>query len=188
VPQILKKLSAKGVEKLSKPGHHGDGGGLYLRVSKSGAKSWVFRFKRRGSSHDMGLGSLNTISLADARTKAKKCRKDLDQGEDPIKVRRTEEKARRIAEAGMMTFDECAETYIKDHRAAWRNAKHAAQWESTLLTYASPVFGDLPVGEVDRDLILKVLRPIWHEKTETATRVRGRVEAILDWAAAHDYR
>ena len=136
----------------------------------------------------MGLGSLDAVSLAEAREKAAECRKLRDQGKDPIETR-TAHRASAAAElAKAMTFDQCAERYIAAHRAGWRNPKHAAQWQNTLATYVSPEFGRLPVQAVDVGLVIKVLEPIWSTKPETASRVRGRIEAVLDWAAARGFR
>src|SRR5262249_16788672 len=136
----------------------------------------------------MGLGSLDTVSLADAREKAADCRKLREQGKDPIEVRTAQRASAAAERAKAMTFDQCAERYIAAHRAGWRNPKHAAQWQNTLSTYVSPTFGRLPVQAVDVGLVIKVLEPIWSPKPETASRVRGRIEAVLDWAAARGFR
>jgi integrase len=141
-----------------------------------------------GKAREMGLGSLLAVSLDDARVKANEARGHLSAKRDPIAVRDAEEKAKRLEAARALTFDQCAEAYIKAHRAGWRNAKYAAQWVSTLKTYVSPVFGKLPVQDVDETLVMKVLEPIWETKTETATRVRSRIELVLDWAKARKYR
>jgi integrase len=183
-----KKLSAILVSKLSSPGHYGDGEGLWLQVSGSGSKSWVFRFTLSGKAREMGLGSLNAVSLAIAREKARECRLLLSEGQDPIIERDASRTASVLTAARFKTFDQCAAAYIGAHRASWKNAKHAAQWKTSLATYASPVFGALPVSDVDTDLVVRALRPIWNTKTETATRLRGRIESILDWAAVSKYR
>lgn len=182
------KLSALKVKRLKKPGYYPDGGSLWLQISKFGTKSWVFRFTLGGRSREMGLGSLHTVSLADARKAAEQCRKLRLDGIDPIEHRRAKRAAERLEAASAMPFDACAEAYIGAHEAGWRNAKHAAQWRSTLKTYVSPVFGRLPVQSIDVALVMKALEPIWNTKTETASRVRGRIEAVLDWAAARGYR
>jgi len=152
----------------------------------------MFRFMLAGRSREMGLGSLIEVSLADARQKAVEARRLVKSGVDPIAQRDAERKAREAAQAleraRAMTFHECAERYIDAHKAGWRNAKHAAQWPSTLETYCYPVFGNLPVAAVDLPMVMKVLEPIWTEKTETASRVRGRIEAILDWATVRGFR
>jgi len=136
----------------------------------------------------MGLGSLNAVTLAIARERARECRLLLSEGKDPIVARDASRTASALTAARCKTFDQCAAAYIGAHRASWKNAKHAAQWKTSLATYASPVFGALPVSEVDTDLVVRALRPIWETKTETATRLRGRIESILDWAAVSKYR
>jgi integrase len=183
-----KKLSAILVSKLSRPGHYGDGEGLWLQISGSGSKSWVFRFTLAGRAREMGLGSLNAVSLAIAREKARECRLLLSGGKDPIVERDASRTASALTAARFKTFDQCAAAYIGAHRAGWKNAKHAAQWETSLASYASPVFGTLPVADVDTELVVRALRPIWDSRTETATRVRGRIESILDWATVSKYR
>lgn len=188
VPRIIKRLTAKTVEKTKKPGYYADGAGLYLQVSRGGSKSWIFRYMLNGRAREMGLGSVLAVTLETAREKAGVCRSLLDKDRDPIAVRAEEERQRRLETAKAKSFDECAASYIKSHRAGWKNEKHAAQWEATLKTYASPVFGSLAVGNVDTGLVVKVLEPIWTSKTETASRVRGRIESILDWAKVRGYR
>jgi integrase len=136
----------------------------------------------------MGLGSLHAIGLADARKRAAACRQMRLDGTDPIAVKKAGKLKAKLEAARAMTFRQCAETYIEAHKAGWQNAKHAAQWSSTLKTYAYPIFGALPVQVVDVGLIAKVLEPIWKAKTETASRLRGRIERVLDWAAVRGYR
>lgn len=184
----MNKLSAAAVSRQKVPGHYGDGGGLWLQVSTVGTKSWVFRFTRLGKTREMGLGALHTVSLADAREKAAACRKQLLDGVDPIEARASQRVTDQAATARALTFDQCAEQYIEAHRAGWRNEKHAAQWTATLSTYAGPVFGHLPVAAVDTALVMKALTPIWTTKTETAKRVRGRIESVLSWAAVQKLR
>ncbi|ACA17340.1 integrase family protein [Methylobacterium sp. 4-46] len=176
------------VAKLKSPGHYGDGGGLWLQVGDKGAKSWIFRFTLRGKSRAMGLGSANTFSLAEAREKALACRKLCAEGIDPIEARKTQRQDAALEAAQAMTFRECAVAYIDAHRAGWRNAKHAAQWTTTLETYAYPHFGDRPVAAVDTDLVVRAIGPIWARKPETASRVRGRIESILDWGTTRGFR
>jgi hypothetical protein len=183
-----KRFVARTVETIKKPGLHADGGGLYLHVSKNGAKSWIFRWKRDGKLHDMGLGPINTISLTEARDKALACRKLKYEGRNPIEERRSQRQAAKLESTKAMTFRQCGEAYIAAHRAGWKSDKHAAQWPSTLATYVYPVFGDQPVRVVDVALVMKVLEPIWTTKPETASRVRGRIESVLDWATARGYR
>jgi integrase len=184
----LNKLTALRVAKLSAPGYYGDGGGLLLQVSKSGSKSWIFRFSREGRRHEMGLGGLATIGLAEARAKAKECRSQLQAGQNPLQTRDADKTANKLLAARHMTFDQCAAAYIKAHSASWKNAKHISQWTNTLAKYATPLIGALPVAAVDTDLVVKVLMPIWETKTETATRLRGRIECILDWATVSKFR
>jgi integrase len=159
-----------------------------LRVTESGAKNWVFRFMLNGRPRWMGMGPLALYGLQDARAKALDARRRRYEGTDPIEARKTERMQARLDEAKAITFSECAKGYIKSHRAGWRNPKHAAQWEATLATYADPIIGGLPVQSVDMALVLKVLEPIWTSKPETAGRLRGRIEAVLDWSKVHGYR
>jgi integrase len=166
---------------------YADGGGLYLQVTERGA-SWVYRYMLNGRAREMGLGPLALFGLSEARAKALDARRLRHDGIDPIEVRRAERMRARLDAAKVMTFQQCAESYIKAHRAGWRNGKHAKQWEATLATYAEPVIGALPVQAVETSLVLKILERIWIEKPETANRLRGRIEAVLDWAKARGYR
>lgn len=184
----IEKLSARSVATKKKPGVYGDGVGLYLQIGKSGSKSWLFRFMLNGKAREMGLGAVHTISLAEARIKAAECRKLVKDGIDPIEARKAEDAAKKLGEAKAITFAECVKSYIDAHRTGWRNAKHATQWENTLKAYAEPVLGKLSIADIDTGLVLQCLEPIWKAKTETATRVRGRIEAVLDWAAARGFR
>ena len=186
--RTIGKLTALGVDKAKHRGYYGDGGGLFLQVSASGSKSWVFRFKEAGKLHEMGLGATHTIGLAEARDKARECRRLRLDGIDPIEARKVARAQTRLAAATATTFKDCAERYIASHKASWRSRAHAAQWPSTLGRYVYPVFGLLPVQAVDVGLVLKVLEPIWTTKPETANRVRGRIESVLDWATARGYR
>jgi integrase len=165
-----------------------DGRGLYLKVQPGGSKSWLLRYQRTKKVHDMGLGSYPEVPLAEARQNALWQRRALIDGIDPLAAKRREDEAARIEAAGSITFRDCAERYIAAHEAGWRNAKHRAQWGSTLSTYAYPELGDLPVGAIDTGLVVRVLQPIWQAKPETAGRVRGRIEAILDYAKAIGFR
>lgn len=186
--RTINRLSAQAVNRNVKPGLYSDGGGLYLQITKAGVKSWLFRYMRNGKARGMGLGPLHTISLAEARLKALDCRKLLLDGSDPLNEKEAKRASQKATEAKKVSFMECATAYIEAHRAGWKNAKHSAQWESTLKTYAEPIFGSLPVAAIDTPLVMKVLEPIWTTKTETATRVRGRIESVLDWAAVRGYR
>lgn len=181
------KLTALAVSRASKPGRYGDGGGLWLVVGRSGAKSWELRFMLNGKARHMGLGPLHTVSLADARERARTARQLLLDGRDPIDARRQERLRAQAEAARLMTFDEAARAFVEAHAASWRNAKHRYQWSATL-GLCSPAFGDLPVGAVETADVLRVLEPIWTAKPETASRLRGRVERVLDWAKARGYR
>lgn len=181
------KLTAIGVTRLSKPGMYGDGGGLWLQI-KNGGKSWVFRFMLNGKARYYGLGSVDICTLAEARTKALECRKLLAQGIDLIEKKQELKIQQTLLSARKITFADCAIKYIESQRSGWKNPKHAAQWESTINTYANPVLGELAVADIDLGLVLRVLEPIWNTKNETASRVRGRIESILDWATVREYR
>ena len=186
--RTIGKLTALAVDRAKRRGYYGDGGGLFLQVSASGAKSWVFRFKEFGRLREMGLGPTHTVSLAEARQKALECRKLRLDGCDPIEIRKAGRAQARLDAAKAMTFKECAESYIASHKAGWRNPKHAAQWPATLETYVYPIFGALPVQSVDVGLVMKAIEPIWATKPETASRVRGRIESVLDWATVRKFR
>jgi integrase len=163
-----------------------DGGGLYLCVGSENARSWIFRFARDGRTRYMGIGSLAAVSLSEARERAGEARRLLAGGQDPIAARDAQQAAARAQES--MSFQQCAEAYIAAHKDGWRSAKHTAQWSATLAAYAYPVIGDLPVAAVDVGLVLKVLEPIWKTRTETASRLRGRIESVLNWAKTRGYR
>jgi integrase len=185
------KLSSKSIEHEKEPGRYADGGGLYLQVSKSDGgvtKSWLFRYMLNGAARQMGLGPIDVVPLKDAREKALKCRRSLLDGVDPIDTRREQRMRGRAEAAKSVTFEECADRYIAAHAAGWRNEKHGAQWKATLATYAYPVVGKLSVAAIDTAHVMRILEPIWSEKTETAGRVRGRIESVLDWAGARKYR
>jgi len=186
--RLIEKLNSLAITKTTKPGYYGDGAGLWLQVSPSITKSWIFRFTLRGNQREMGLGALHTVSLADARLKARECRQQLLDGIDPLETRKSLRLAASAERAKVLSFDQCAAAYMDAHRNSWKNAKHAAQWESTIKTYATPVIGQLPVSNIDTALVIKVLSPIWQTKTETASRLRGRIESVLDWAATSGYR
>lgn len=182
------RLSAVGVNAKKTPGYYADGDGLYLQVTASGAKSWVLRFMLNKRAREMGLGSTSDYSLAEARERAKKYRQLLDEGIDPIEHRKAEREKNLMATAQRKTFEECAYDYHRLHANGWKNVKHADQWINTLTTYAFPEFGKKDVSSVNKADVLRVLEPIWTTKTETASRVRQRIRAVLDWAAARDYR
>lgn len=184
----LDKLTALEVTRKTRAGRYGDGGGLWLQIAPTGAKSWLFRYTFDGKERQKGLGALHAVSLSDARDKARECRRLLAANVDPIKHGEEQIAAERLAESRAMTFKACAKSYIAAHEPGWKNEKHAQQWGNTLETYVYPVMGDIAVQSVDTALVTKVLDPIWHEKTETANRVRGRIELVLDWATARENR
>lgn len=171
----INKLSAQAVHRAKEPGYYGDGGGLYLQITKSGGKSWVFRFVSptsprsektgRAPAREMGLGPTHTVSLAEAREKALACRKLVADGRDPIEERKATWVRAQLEAAKTASFADCALAYIRAHEAGWKNPKHGKQWTATLETYAFPLIGKLPVASVDTGLVLKVLEPIWQSKT-----------------------
>jgi integrase len=167
---------------------YADGGGLYLRVAEGGSKNWVFRYTVNGRLRDMGLGPVHTLSLAEARDAATECRKLRLRGVDPITHRRASLAAGKASDAKAMSFRECAEAYMASHESGWHNTRHREQWRSSLQSYAYPTLGDLPVNAIDTGLVMQVVQPMWKGKTETASRVRGRIEVVLDWAKASGFR
>jgi len=184
----IHKLSARRVATEATQGRHSDGGGLYLVVGSSGSRKWLFIFRRDGKQREMGLGAAvgsTAVSLADARSRAAECRVELAKGCDPIEVRR--ERKVQASVRTTPTFGEFADQYIEAHRSSWRNEKHAAQWQTTLNTYAGPI-REKPINEVTRDDVLAILKPIWQTKNETASRLRGRIEVVLDAAKAEGLR
>ena len=181
------RLTTVKIKSAKQPGMYADGGGLYLQVSDNGA-SWIYRYMIAGRAREMGLGPLELFGLAEARAKALDARKLRHGGIDPIEARRAERARQRLDAAKAMTFNQCAEGYITAHRAGWRNDKHAGQWGATLATYAAPVMGSMPVQLIDTGFVTKVIEPLWTTKPETANCLRGRIEAVLDWAAARGYR
>lgn len=181
--------TAKQVEARKAPGRYAVGFGVYLQVSGDNGRSWVFRYQQAGRARHIGLGSAAEVTLAQAREKALQYRRLLrDQGIDPLASRAASRAKAALDAAKGITFKECADRYIAAHEAAWRNASHREQWPASLAAYVYPVFGDLPVSAIDTALVTKALEPIWAGKTETASRVRGRIEAVLDWAKARGYR
>jgi integrase len=184
----MHRLSAKSVEKAREPGYYTDGGGLYLQVSSTLSKSWIFLYRRNGKSREMGLGSERDISLAEARTKAADARRQLADGKDPLAAREGHRAQEKLQKVGSISFADCAKKYIDAHKAGWRNEKHIEQWQNSLETYAGPVIGELAVRDVDTALVLRILEPIWSKKPETASRLRGRIERVLDYARVRGYR
>ena len=185
-----KELSALAVQRLTAPGMHAVGGvaGLYLCVSPSGSRSWIARVNVDGKRREMGLGSFPDVSLSIAREKARAARSDTIMGIDPVANRKEARSARQALKATQKTFADCAKAYIEAHSDSWRNAKHRAQWPSTFETYVYPTMGTVLVGEVTQAHVMAVLLPIWKTKTQTATRLRGRIEQVLAWATAAGFR
>ena len=190
MPKKAKDLSALEVSRLTAPGHHAVGGvaGLYLYVLDTGARSWVLRTMVGTKRRHMGLGGYPDVPLAQAREKARAAKIEVSQGTDPIAQRVALASQLKAQQATQKTFEEAAKAYMEAHEKAWKNPKHRAQWGSTLKTYAYPHIGSLLVKDIDQEHVMKVLEPIWATKTETATRLRGRIESVLDWATTRKYR
>lgn len=185
----LHRLNALQVSKETTPGYYADGGGLYLQISPSGSRSWIFRFTIAGRAREMGLGPLSLISLAQARKEAATNRQLVKERLDPIEARNRVDREKLFkAATGGTTFRLAAEAYIEDRKATWKNAKHAQQWTNTMDTYAYPLLGDSDVCDIDTEMIVRILQPIWMKKAETARRVRGRIKAILDAEAVLGHR
>lgn len=181
---MSKPMTALHANRITKAGRYAAGDGVYLQVTRKGTKSWLFLYMLRGKSHAMGLGSISIVSLSQARDEGRSYRKLMREGIDPLTHRR-EQRALKMAQAARsITFNACAEKFIASNEIAWKNQKHKQQWRNTIATYCDPVIGNLPVASVDAEMILKIIEPIWTTKHETASRVRGRIEAILDWASA----
>lgn len=185
---MKRQLSATEVAKLKGSGARRVSDNLYVNLGESGPRSWLLRYSIDGRSRWMGLGPCELVGLAEAREKARDARRLLLDGVDPLDAKAARQAAQRLEKAAAVTFKDAAERYIKAHRAGWKNEKHAAQWSATLDTYVHPHVGNLPVAAVDTGLVLKCLEPIWTAKPETAGRVRGRMESILDWAKVRGYR
>jgi hypothetical protein len=190
MPKIAKELSAIEVSRLKTPGHVSIGGvaGLMMRISSTGARSWILRVKVGGKRRDMGLGAYPGVSLAKAREKAREAREAIEQGNDPILARERAQSLLRAEQASVVTFEKAAHGYLKVKSAEWKGSKSLTQWTGTLKNYVFKVIGNVHVQDVNDVHILKILEPIWHEKTETAARIRGRIENILDWATAKKLR
>lgn len=190
MPKKAKELSALAVGRLMRPGLHFVGGvaGLALQVTATGARSWILRASVGGKRRDMGLGGFPDVTLAGAREAARNARQSIKDGIDPIEDMRAKRSALAASRASAMTFKEAASAYITSHESGWKSAKHAEQWRSTLETYAYPIIGSIGVSEIEVSHVLRTLEPIWSGKTETASRVRGRIELVLDWATARGFR
>ncbi len=190
MPRKAKELSALVVGRLTQSGHHPVGGvaGLYLYVAEGGARSWVLRVMVGEKRRHLGLGGFPDVPLAMAREKARKARDDIEAGIDPVARRQAAASALRASQVAETTFKKAAEAYIRAHGDTWKNAKHEQQWTNTLTTYAYPVVGHLGMQHIGQEHILKILEPIWKDKTETASRLRGRLESVIDWATVRGYR
>ncbi len=193
---MAERITALFVKHSKRPGKYADGGNLYLQVRKSTrkietdavTKSWLFRYSQFGKDTWMGLGPYPDVTLAEARELATRERRKRLRGIDPLTDKRARRIAARTAHEDMLSFAECAELYIESQAPGWSNPKHIEQWRSTLEKLADPVIGRLPVDQVDTALVMRCIEPIWATKTETASRLRGRIESVLDWATVRGYR
>ena len=195
----LTALAVQKIHKLKTDGLYAVGGitGLYLKIA-GGSSSWIGRWVIAGKQQKIGLGGYPAVPLAEARDKAREFHKQISNGVNPVEERRTAKAQARIEEMKLKTFRECAEAFIMSNRAGWKNAKHTQQWGNTLAMYAYPIIGELPVGDVDTGLVLEILQQsidmpdgktsFWEAKTETASRVRGRIESVLQWAKVRGFR
>jgi integrase len=196
MPRKAREITALEVRRLTKPGLYfvGEVPGLALQVLPSGGRTWILRTTIGGRRRDMGLGGFPEITLATAKTRARSAREAISEGVDPIEQRRAAKMALRASDASAVTFDEAVRAYLSTHRAGWRNAKHADQWATTLNRYASPYIGGLNVADIRMPHVLKVLeqpvdgKRLWESRTETATRLRSRIELVLDWCKGRGYR
>ena len=190
MPKIAKELTPLAVSKIKTTGWHAVGqvAGLGLKVSPSGSRAWVLRTMVAGKRREFGLGGFPTVTLGSARERARSTLDAVFAGVDPIAAKREAKSALIAKKAKSVTFKKLAAQYIDQHESGWKNTKHAAQWTSTLGSYAVPVCGDMVVAEITTPIILSILEPIWAIKTETASRLRGRLEAILDYAIAKGLR
>ena len=190
MPKIAREMSPIEVRRLNTPGYHAVGGvsGLLLQVTRTGGRSWILRFRIGDKRRDLGLGPFPDVTLAQAREKARAARELIAQGLDPVESRREVVADMVAKQAKTLTFDEATKKFMSKKGNEFRNRKHAAQWTRTLETYAGPVIGSLSVSQIELAHIVSVLDPIWTTKTETATRLRGRIEAVLNWATVSGYR
>lgn len=191
----LFRLTDRIVRSLKSPGYHADGGGLYLQISNAGARSWIYRYSLRKRTRDMGLGALRFVTLAEARARAAECRALVGRGIDPIEYAKSAAPSIDAVQAApanpavrQPTFREFAEGYIEARSDTWRNGKHRDQWSTSLAHHAYPIIGDMALADIDTPDVLRVLEPIWREKSETASRVRGRIERILAAASVRGLR
>ncbi len=193
---MAERFTALFVKHIKRPGKFPDGGNLYLKVRKSTrkirtdavTKSWLFRYSRFGKDTWLGLGPYPDVTLAEARDLATRERKKILQGIDPLTDKRARQIAVRTAHDNMLSFAECAELYVESQAPGWSNPKHVEQWRSTLKNLAGPIIGHLSVDQINTALIMRCIEPIWTTKTETASRLRGRIESVLDWSTVRGYR
>ena len=188
MPRAIHRLTSVKISSARKPGLMADGGGLYFRVAPSGSRGWIFRFQRKGRTRDAGLGSYPAVGLAKARERAARHRELLAAEVDPIEVRHVQRQEAERRAAGAITFSQCAESFIAGQEAGWRNPKHRQEWRNTIQTYAAPTIGNATVADIDVAVIMRILEPIWISKPETASRLRGRLECILNWARVRGFR
>jgi len=190
MPKIAKELSAIEVKAINVSGLHAVGGvaGLLLQVSSTGSKSWILRVMIGSKRRDIGLGGYPDVPLAMAREKAREARKKIESGIDPIEERKDSRNKLIQTQASKLLFDEAADQFVAQKQVEFKNKKHASQWTNTLKTYASPIIGKLPVSEIEINHLIRILEPIWLEKTETAKRLRGRIESVLSWATVSGFR
>jgi integrase len=184
--RLTGRLTEQRVRKLGK-GWHNDGGGLYLRIADKERRWWVFRYGGGGKRYH-GLGPVNTVSLAEAREQARACRALLLRGEDPIAAGKARRAAAALEAANAKTFAWCCDAYWDVHCASWTNQKHAREWKVSLATHVLTQIGALPVAAIDTAQVLRVLQPAWTKIPETASRLRSRIESVLDWARVNQYR
>jgi integrase len=181
MPREANKLTPLKVKRLKTPGRYCDGLGLWLQVSQEGTKAWLFRYMRHGRARQMGLGALHTVSLAEARERARAARQLVLDGEDPIEVKRRKRDEARAVESEQVLFRNAVKRFLDVHEHTWKNAKHRQQWAHTLRDYAYPTLGDRPVSAINGALVTEALAPIWTRKPETARRVKQRIERVCQW-------
>lgn len=184
----INKLSTLKIKNLKLVGYYNDGNGLYLQISKFNSKNWVFRYKFANKKREMGLGSVNILTLAEARQKAIELKKMLLDGLDPIALKNEKRRKNQIKQLTKKTFKECAIAYINNNKASWKNRKTEQHWTNTLINYAYPIIGELDIEDIEINHILSILQPLWHKKTETASKLRGRIEKIIDFAIVNKNR
>lgn len=182
------RLTQLQVTRLKEPGQYNDGAGLLLNISPGGSKSWVLRYTFKGRERRTGLGPFPEVTLSEAREATLNLRRQIRHGLDPVEEKKKARAAATAEQAKSVTFDWCAEKYIAAHKPSWKNPKHGDQWTNTIATYVSPIMGNTAVDRIETGHIMRVLEPIWTTKSETASRVRGRIESILSWAAVRKFR